>query len=104
MKKNRSISKLILPFLKIRKQRRTDNTISKCGHDDEAYYANGMCKNCYHAKGRTKKASKCEHKDRTLYAKGICKNCYLSIYHKKKRSAQRVNPCIDSHGKKSNKS
>lgn len=45
-----------------------------------------MCQNCYHAKGRTKKATKCEHTDRSLYAKGICKNCYLSIYHKKKRS------------------
>ena len=51
------------------------------------YYANGMCQNCYHSKGRTKKATKCEHTDRALYAKGICKNCYLSIYHKKKRSA-----------------
>lgn len=48
-----------------------------------------MCKNCYHARGRTKKASKCEHSDRPLYAKGICKNCYLSIYHKKKRSANK---------------
>jgi hypothetical protein len=56
--------------------------ISKCGHSSESYYANGMCKNCYHAKGRTKKADECKHHDRVLYAKGVCKNCYLSDYHK----------------------
>ncbi len=50
-----------------------------------------MCQNCYHSKGRTKKAFKCEHSERSLYAKGICKNCYLSIYHKKKRSSVKDN-------------
>lgn len=64
--------------------------ISKCVHTSEQYYANGMCKNCYHAKGRTKLATKCEHHDRALYAKGVCKNCYLSIYHKKKRSSKKI--------------
>jgi len=44
-----------------------------------------MCKNCYHLKGRKKKAGTCGHEDRVLYAKGMCKNCYLSKYHKKKR-------------------
>jgi hypothetical protein len=44
-----------------------------------------MCKNCYHAKGRTKKAYLCKHNERTLYAKGVCKNCYLSSYHRVKR-------------------
>jgi hypothetical protein len=68
------------------KKQKHRHQISKCGHEDMPYYANGMCQNCYHAKGRTKKATKCEHSDRPLYAKGICKNCYLSIYHKKKRS------------------
>lgn len=48
-----------------------------------------MCKNCYHAKGRTKKAMECNHHDRPLYAKGVCKNCYLSIYHKDKRLEKR---------------
>ena len=60
--------------------------ITKCAHKSEQYYANGMCKNCYHSKGRTKLASKCDHTNRSLYAKGVCKNCYLSIYHKKKRN------------------
>jgi hypothetical protein len=59
--------------------------ISKCPHGEKSYYANGMCKNCYHAKGRKKLASTCGHPDRILYAKGQCKNCYLSRYHKTKR-------------------
>jgi hypothetical protein len=63
--------------------------ITKCTHSAQEYYANGMCKNCYHAKGRTKKATKCPHYDRPLYAKGICKNCYLSTYHKGKRQEKR---------------
>lgn len=49
-----------------------------------------MCKNCYHAKGRTKLATECIHKDRLLYARGICKNCYLSDYHKQKRRARKA--------------
>lgn len=66
------------------------NEISKCGHAGlSSYYANGMCKNCYHSKGRSKRAEKCEHSDRPLYAKGVCKNCYLSIYHKVKREIKR---------------
>lgn len=68
-----------------RKIPRHRNEISKCTHAAQQYYANGMCKNCYHAKGRTKKAQECTHHDRPLYAKGVCKNCYLSIYHKDKR-------------------
>ena len=63
--------------------------ISKCTHFDSGYYANGMCKNCYHAKGRTKKPCECDHSDRPMYAKGICKNCYLSLYHKEKRQVKR---------------
>ena len=35
--------------------------LTSCGHPDNAYYANGMCKNCYHLKGRTKKATHCDH-------------------------------------------
>lgn len=86
-----------MPKTKGIKKQKHRHQISKCGHEDMPYYANGMCQNCYHAKGRTKKATKCEHADRPLYAKGICKNCYLSIYHKKKRSEIRTchNDIID---------
>lgn len=66
-------------------QQKHRKVITKCPHTEEQYYANGMCKNCYHSKGRTKLASLCEHNTRPLYAKGVCKNCYLSIYHKRKR-------------------
>ena len=59
--------------------------IKNCPHAEKTYYANGMCKNCYHAKGRKKLATTCGHGDRVLYAKGMCKNCYLSKYHKNKR-------------------
>ncbi len=59
--------------------------VDKCPHSDKEYYANGMCKNCYHLKGRNKKATGCSHVDRLLYAKGMCKNCYLSIYNKERR-------------------
>ncbi len=48
-----------------------------------------MCKNCYHAKGRTKMSDQCTHFDRPMYANGVCKNCYLSDYHKQKRLAKK---------------
>lgn len=64
--------------------------ITNCCHSDLSYYANGMCKNCYHLKGRTKTATKCDHKERKLYSKGVCKNCYLSVYHKNKRMEKRI--------------
>lgn len=63
------------------------NQITKCPHVDGVYYASGMCKNCYHSKGRNKLATKCEHTDRKLYARGICKACYLREYHNRTRSA-----------------
>jgi hypothetical protein len=43
-----------------------------------------MCYNCYHRKGRDKKAWKCEHPDKNHYALGFCQNCYHTIYKKNK--------------------
>jgi hypothetical protein len=37
-----------------------------------------MCFNCYHSKGRNKKAWKCEHSDKLHYALGLCRACYVS--------------------------
>jgi hypothetical protein len=68
--------------------------ITMCAHKKQEYYAKGMCKNCYHNKGkRSKKATKCDHQDRDHYAKGLCKNCYLHFFHikKKERQAQECN-------------
>lgn len=43
-----------------------------------------MCYNCYHSKGRNKKAWKCEHRNKMHYAKGLCQNCYHTLYKKAK--------------------
>lgn len=58
----------------------------KCGHDDKAHYAKGMCNNCYHKYGRTKKPWNCPHEK--LYAGGMCQNCYINMYNRKKREEQ----------------
>lgn len=34
---------------------------SNCGHNDKEHYAKGMCNNCYHKNGRTKKPWNCPH-------------------------------------------
>ena len=57
------------------------NQITRCQHTSAKYYAAGMCKNCYHSKGRNRLATACEHKTRKLYARGVCKACYLREYH-----------------------
>ncbi len=44
-----------------------------------------MCNNCYHIKGRGKKAWKCNHSDKFNYAHGLCQNCYQSQYCKTKK-------------------
>lgn len=57
--------------------------INKCGHEDREHYAKGMCNNCYHRHGRTKKPWNCTHAK--LYAQGYCQNCYINKYNHKKR-------------------
>ena len=54
-----------------------------CGHEDKSHYAKGMCSNCYHKYGRTKKPWNCTHDK--LYAGGMCQNCYINKYNKKRR-------------------
>ncbi len=39
-----------------------------------------MCSNCYHIKGREKRAWRCEHTQKSHYAKGLCQNCYQINY------------------------
>ncbi len=41
-----------------------------------------MCINCYHRRGKTKKAWACPHTDKLHYSKGQCQNCYLAKYYK----------------------
>eukprot|EP00331_Platyophrya_macrostoma_P032776 CAMPEP_0176434394 /NCGR_PEP_ID=MMETSP0127-20121128/16652_1 /TAXON_ID=938130 /ORGANISM="Platyophrya macrostoma, Strain WH" /LENGTH=166 /DNA_ID=CAMNT_0017817125 /DNA_START=247 /DNA_END=747 /DNA_ORIENTATION=+ len=45
-----------------------------CGHTDKPHYARGLCNNCYHRHGRTKKPWLCNHEK--LYAHGLCQKCY----------------------------
>lgn len=61
----------------------------RCPHRDRQYYAKGMCVNCYHKMGRTKKAWACEHPTRAHYSKGLCKYCYLANYYKKRNLVKR---------------
>jgi DNA-binding transcriptional regulator YdaS (Cro superfamily) len=48
-----------------------------------ALNAKGMCSNCYHKYGRTKKPWNCPHEK--LYANGMCQNCYINTYNRKRR-------------------
>ncbi len=45
-----------------------------------------MCNNCYHSKGRSKRAWKCSHKEKAHYAHGVCQSCYQIIYIKVRES------------------
>jgi hypothetical protein len=60
--------------------------VNLCEHTDLPFYAKGMCKNCYHQRGRQKLSDKCPHLTRPNYAHGVCKNCYLSQYHRTRRA------------------
>ena len=50
--------------------------IIQCIHTDRKYHALGMCKNCYHNRGRRTKATACKHKNRSNYSFGLCNSCY----------------------------
>jgi hypothetical protein len=56
--------------------------VTKCEHTDADYYALGLCRNCYHTKGRSKFATECPHLNKKLYARSVCKGCYLRIFHR----------------------
>ena len=62
--------------------------VVNCPHTEKRYYAKGMCVNCYHRQGRTKKAWKCAHTHKMHYSKGLCKFCYLASYYKNRTSDQ----------------
>ena len=68
-----------------------------CPHKDRRYYAKGMCVNCYHRRGRTKKAWLCPHTRKTHYSKGLCKYCYLASYYKN-RTDGKAPELSEDHG------
>lgn len=56
-----------------------------CEHTNQKHYAKGLCRNCYHSKGRKKHANLCDHPERSHYAKGLCKGCYLKLFKAKSK-------------------
>jgi len=48
-----------------------------------------MCINCYHRRGRTKKAWACQHSEKLHYSKGLCQNCYLSRYYRTRKEQKK---------------
>ena len=66
-----------------KKKRRSGRLCTECPHKFSPHYAKGMCSNCYHSKGRSKKPWNCSHTNKTHYALGLCQNCYQMNYIKK---------------------
>jgi len=63
--------------------------IVTCPHKSRKHYAKNMCINCYHRRGRTKKAWACPHSEKLHYSKGLCQNCYLSRYYRQRKEQKR---------------
>ena len=76
------------PVIKKRTYRKKVSMITECEHTDAQFYSKGLCKNCYHKRGRVKLATGCQHKDRKMYAREVCKGCYLRIYHRGNKNRQ----------------
>ena len=66
-----------------KKKRRSGRLCTECPHKFSPHYAKGMCSNCYHSKGRSKKPWNCSHINKPHYALGLCQNCYQMNYIKK---------------------
>lgn len=67
---------------------RKKKEITNCEHPHREFYAKGMCKNCYHKKGRIKPAECCPEKK--MYALNLCQNCYMKHYGKEKRKENKI--------------
>ena len=66
-----------------KKKKRITKMCTDCPHKFAVHYAKGMCSNCYHSRGRSKKPWNCPHVNKTHYALGLCQNCYQMNYIKK---------------------
>ena len=66
-----------------KKKKRITKICTDCPHKFAVHYAKGMCSNCYHSRGRSKKPWNCAHVNKTHYALGLCQNCYQMNYIKK---------------------
>jgi len=56
-----------------------------------------MCNNCYHSKGRNKKAWKCSHTHKPHYALGVCQTCYQLKYANKTKKVEEDNKTNSSN-------
>ena len=70
-------------LLLCKKKKRNGRLCTECPHKFTPHYAKGMCSNCYHSKGRSKKPWNCPHLNKAHYALGLCQNCYQINYIKK---------------------
>ena len=77
-------------FLIGKKKKRNEKLCTKCPHINEPHYAKGMCSNCYHSKGRSKKPWNCSHINKSHYALGLCQNCYQIQYIKKQNIENKI--------------
>ncbi len=59
--------------------------IFNCPPTDREHYAKNMCHNCYHRRGKSKKAWGCPHTNKSPYSGGLCQNCYLAKYYIKRK-------------------
>lgn len=69
-------------MLSKRRSRKVLKQVTNCVHIEAKHYAKNMCNNCYHSKGRNKRAWACSHNDKPLYALGVCQSCYQLGYSK----------------------
>lgn len=76
-----------------------------CPHPHKKHYAKNMCHNCYHNKGKSKKATACSHTTKPHYSNGLCQNCYLAQYylkrkkkHLEKQKAKLEGACAENAG------
>ena len=73
-----------------KKKKRNEKLCTECPHTYSPHYAKGMCSNCYHSKGRSKKPWNCSHINKSHYALGLCQNCYQIQYIKKQNIENKI--------------
>ena len=73
-----------------KKKKRNEKLCTECPHTYSPHYAKGMCSNCYHSKGRSKKPWNCSHINKSHYALGLCQNCYQIQYIKRQNIENKI--------------
>ncbi len=84
-------------LLLCKKKKRNGRLCTECPHKFTPHYSKGMCSNCYHSKGRSKKPWKCSHINKSHYALGLCQNCYQIAYIKKQNLENKKDKIIGNN-------